>query len=499
MARIDLRIVDRIAWLASKPKRIKIAVGGRGSSKSTGVGDLMIKYADDGERICCAREFQNSIDDSVHENLKQEIIRLGVDGFTPLAKEIRTANGGEIFYKGIARNITSLKSLAGVKKLWIEEGESVSEKSLKILTPSIRSTAAENEEDEDPPEIWITMNRGSSADAIAKKYLSVAEAGGLIKNGYYEDEMMMVVEVNWEDNPWFPPELEMERAYDYANLSRTEYDHIWGGQYNDSVDGAIISAEWFDACINVHKDSKFKGLFPMRGAVIAAHDPSDTGKDSKGFAARRGNVFLSIKEKYNCPIDEGCDWATESARALGADWFIWDGDGMGAGLKRQVALAFQRTRTMHHMFRGSLSGKAQDDGESIYMPTINPGDGSGAKKKYKDTFYNNRSRYYMDLADKFQATYRMVTKGEFIDPELLISIDSEGVENMKGLRAEVCRIPIKKNTIYNGLIQIMSKADMKKEQIESPGMADCMMMSLFSPPVMHHNPADLVPEYVEDY
>ena len=106
MAKIDLRIVDRIAWLASKPKRIKIAVGGRGSSKSTGVGDLMIKYADDGERVCCTREFQNSIDDSVHQNLAQEIERLGVEGFTVLAKEIRTANGGEIFYRGLARNIT---------------------------------------------------------------------------------------------------------------------------------------------------------------------------------------------------------------------------------------------------------------------------------------------------------------------------------------------------------------------------------------------------------
>jgi len=131
MPKIDLRITEPLAWLLSKPKRIKIAVGGRGSQKSTGVGDIMIMFADNGERICCGREYQNSIDDSVHENLKQEIERLGVEGFTIMANEIRSQSGGEVFYKGIARNITSLKSLAGVKRFWIEEGEAVSHNSLK--------------------------------------------------------------------------------------------------------------------------------------------------------------------------------------------------------------------------------------------------------------------------------------------------------------------------------------------------------------------------------
>jgi len=81
MKDIPLQITEGIAWLMSKPKRIKIAVGGRGSAKSTGIADAMIVYADQGQRICATREFQNSIDDSVHENIKIEIERLGVEGF----------------------------------------------------------------------------------------------------------------------------------------------------------------------------------------------------------------------------------------------------------------------------------------------------------------------------------------------------------------------------------------------------------------------------------
>ena len=118
----------------------------------------------------------------------------------------------------LSRNITSLKSLAGVKRLWIEEGESVSHKSLKVLTPSIRSSAADNNDGEDPPEIWISMNRGHSSGAIAQKYLKRAESS-LKKTGFYEDDLIMVVQVNWRDNPWFPPELEQERLDDYENRS----------------------------------------------------------------------------------------------------------------------------------------------------------------------------------------------------------------------------------------------------------------------------------------
>lgn len=474
MPKIDLRITDKLVWLLSKPKRIKIAVGSRGSQKSTGVGDLMLMFADQGERICCTREFQNSIDDSVHENLCQEIDRLGLEGFKILNTEIRSSNKGELFYKGLARNITSLKSLAGVQKLWIEEGESVSEKSLRVLTPSIRSSAASNLEEQQPPEIWITMNRGLSTGAIAQKYLKRAEPD-LAKTGYYEDDLIMVVQMNWRDNPWFPPELEQERQDDFNNLPRAEYDAIWENAYEDTVPGAIIKPEWFDACIDAHKNPRLEKVFYPKGAIVLAHDPSDEGKDPKGLAVRHGSIIKKVAEKETGEIDEGCDWATEIAREMNVDCFVWDGDGMGAGLKRQISTAFQGTNTSHHMFRGSLSGKGQDNATKKYMA------GSETKnaKTYAETFKNNRSQYYTDLANRCYATYRCVVKGEYVDPDEMISFDSEGIENKAKLRVEICSIPKKKNLV--GLIQIMSKEDMKVLEIPSPNMADAVMMSLYTP------------------
>jgi phage terminase large subunit len=465
MADIDLRITDRIAKLLSKPKRIKIAVGGRGSSKSLGVGDIMLMFADHGERICCTREFQNSIDDSVHESLKQEIDRLGIEGFDVQNNNIYSSSGGEIFYKGLARNITSLKSLAGVKRLWIEEGESVSERSLKVLTPSIRSSAKDNSEDSDPPEIWITMNRNSREDAIAKKYLSRAESE-LERCGYYEDDLIMVVEVNYQDNPWFPPELEQERLDDKENLSEDEYDHIWNGHYNETVDNAIIKKAWFDAAI----DSHIKLGIKPQGATIFSHDPADEGGDSKAYACRTGILYKDVGEIVAKDGNEACDAATSKAIQSNADLFVWDGDGMGALLRRQVSDSFKGIKCQLRMYKGS---NEVENKKAIY-----DGIGSlGSKDKPKtngETFYNKRSQYYMKLAQRFYNTYRAVEKKEYIDPDDLISISSD-IELIDKLRSEVCRIPRKHNGA--GKIQLMSKKEMKdKYDIDSPGMADCLAM-----------------------
>lgn len=467
MAEIDLRIPEGIAWLLSKPKRIKIAVGGRGSGKSIGVGDIMLMLADQGERICCTREFQTSIDDSVHESLKQEIDRLGAEGFVITNNDITsTATGGEIFYKGLARNITSMKSIAGIKRLWIEEGESVSTRSLRVLTPSVRSSVKDNlDDDADPPEIWITMNRNSREDAISKKYLSRAE-DELARNGRYEDDLIMVVQVNYQDNPWFPPELEQERADDKENLDDDEYDHIWGGEYNESIERSIIKKTWFDAAI----DSHLKLGIDPRGATIAAFDPADEGGDSKGYACRTGILYTDVDEIVAKDGNEACDIATARAIKANADLFTWDGDGMGALLRRQIGDSFKGIKCELRMYKGSNEvedKKAKYDGlESL-----------GSKDKPKtnaDTFYNKRAQYGMKLAQRFYNTWLAVEKGKYIDPDTVISISSD-IKLINKLRSEVCRIPRKPNG--TGKIQLMSKEEMKKKHgIESPGMYDCLAM-----------------------
>lgn len=490
MNQIQIKYVQNLHPIFTKEKRIKIIVGGRGSTKSTGIADYVAAKVSSGELWCCARETQNSIEESVHRTLLDEIDRLGIDGFEDTKTEIKhTQSGGRTFYRGLSRNITSLKStLSGIDGLWIEEGEDITENTLRTLTASVRLNATDTErliagEDVKLPEIIITMNRGTRAGAIAKKWLDRAERE-LNRCGYYEDNTLMVVEMNYTDMPksWFTSSgLEQERLDDEDKLSRAEYDHKWGGAYLDEVEGTIIKNEWFDAAIDAHLMPNLKEAFKPLGAIKAAHDPFDDGADAGGFAVMHGSIVTSVLSKTKGEIDEVCDWATGEATKAGADWFIWDGDGMGTGLKRQVSTAFTDTKTQFHMFRGSLSGSGQDNATSVYMPTDydSKKDVQTKLKTYAETFRNNRAQYYIELANRFYNTYRCVVKGAFVDPAEMISLNSEGIENMVSLRTQLCRVPRKPNA--TGLEQIMNKQEMKRNGIDSPNEGDCIMMLMFKP------------------
>ena len=451
----NLKIPKKLEPLLAKPKRFKVAFGGRGAAKSQTFADIfLMKSQAEQAKVGCFREMQNSIEDSVHSLLKAEVDRLGLQGFTVEKSGIYNQQGGEFRFKGLARNPDAVKSMHGFKYFWIEEGQSISQDSLDMLTPTLRETGSE---------LWISMNPQSSEDPVCKRFLKPFE-NELMSKGYYEDDLHLIVYINYFDNPWFPDSLEQERQWDYDNRPRAEYDHIWLGKYNDSIEHSIIKAEWFDAAIDAHLEKGFK----PRGALIATHDPSDEGKDNKAYALRHGSVILDLQETSEFDVNDGCDWATDLALSQGAEYFIWDADGMGVSLKRQVAKTFDNRRVQYQTFHGG-GGVFNPDG------TYEDKGYKGPIKLNKHTFKNRRAQCYWLLRDRFYNTYRSVVHNDYIDPDQMISLSSE-IDCLQKLRSEVCRIPKKPNG--NGLIQIMSKDEMKtKYKIDSPNLADVLMMS----------------------
>ncbi len=451
-----------------------MAVGGRGSGKSIAIADMLtLKMASERADIYCLREYQDSISDSVHRVLKESVNeRLSLKGWDITDQRIKAPNGAITAYRGAARNPDSIQSAQGFKYSWFEEAHRISQNSIDKLLPTIiRNPGAE---------CWFTANPQSSADPFSQRFI-VPYQKHLERSGIYEDDLHLIIFLNWRDNPWWNDEQETLRAWDRENLPRAKYDWIWEGKYNDEVDGSIIKAEWFDAAIDAHKIDKLKALFKPVGAVVAAFDPSDTGTDDAGLAIRHGSIIEIVATKSNCEIDVKCDWAINASIDERTDWFLWDGDGMGTGLKRQVADGLRGTRTQWHMFKGSDSGSGQDNADDVYMKdAVNIGRSNDQRFTYADVFKNNRSQYYQQLAQRFYNTYRVVVKGEYADIDDMISINSEGVDNMPALRSECCRIPVKP-THAGGLIQIMGKADMKNMGISSPNMSDSLMMTMWAP------------------
>jgi phage terminase large subunit len=463
-------------------KRYVIVIGGRGSSKSVGVADITLFDAmDNGAKTYCLREYQSSIKNSVHSLLKDEISRLEFEGFDTQQNTIKYKDVEAFEFAGLARNVDSIKSAHGFKRFVIEEAQFISQDSLDTLTPTARKkpqkglpTKIRQEEDVSNVSMVFIANPHSSADPFSQRFI-VPFQDELDEHGFYEDDLHLIVVMNYEDNPWFEQSgLEEERQYDYKNKERNLYDHIWLGKHNDSVDNSIIKAEWFDACIDAHKLPHLAEAFKPHGVKIASHDPADGGKDAKSFTMRHGSIITHVKEYKAGEIDEGCDWATGLAINLGANIFRWDGDGMGAGLKRQVSDAFAGTQITYEMFRGGLSGSAQHRAEDIYTPVQD--DSNKTPTTYADTFLNNRSQSYISLADRCYNTYKCVIKGEYIDPDEMISFDSSGIDNMGAFKSEICRIPRIPNP--KGLMQIMGKQNMKKLGIKSPNMSDGVMMTM---------------------
>lgn len=494
VVKADVYIAAKLECVLKTTKRFVVVIGGRGSGKSVQVLDMaMAGVKDLGDKVYCLREFQNSLEDSVHSLITTEYNRLGFDGFSTQNNIIFHESGGEFKFKGLARNPASIKSAAGFRRFLVEEAQTISKESLEQLTPTARNKARaglplkflvdteeqENEHISDINQVQLIFiaNPASSADPFSQRFI-VPFKHELERNGFYEDELHLIVQMNHSDNPWFEESgLEAERQYDMDNLPAASYRHVWEGDFNDHVDNALIPSEWFNACIDAHIKLGFK---PM-GAKVAALDPSDQGADAKGYATRQGSVVTCVREINDCDAYQGCDIALGWAFEYQADYFEWDADGMGATLRQHISNISSGKKVALQMFKGSES---VDNPDSMYS-FDNKGVPIRNAARNADVFRNKRAQYYWSLRDRFYATYRAVTRGEYIDPDNMISLDSSGIENIDALRSEVCRIPLKDNN--NGFIQVMSKIEMKALKIPSPNMADALMMAFANTSVIVQN------------
>ncbi len=215
--------------------RYYVAYGGRGSAKSWSIARILLLLASQSKiRVLCTREIQDSIKDSVHKLLKDQIDLLELQGFTVQNDTIKHTNGSEFIFTGLYRNITKIKSMEAIDICWIEEAESISAMSWQVLDPTIRKPQSR---------IFISFNPRYEDDIIYKNFVIEKP-----DNAY-------VVKVNWNDNKHFPAELEAQRVH----MQRTNpelYLHIWEGELKKNTEELILSGRWsiedFETPDNVH-------------------------------------------------------------------------------------------------------------------------------------------------------------------------------------------------------------------------------------------------------
>ncbi len=243
------------------PYRYKGAFGGRGGAKSHFFAEqIILKCYAAATRVVCIREVQQTIKDSVRQLLVNKIQKLGLgQAFECLETEIRgikgtPAEGSLIVFKGMqSYNAENIKSLEDFDIAWVEEAQTLSENSLKLLRPTIRK---------DGSELWFSWNPRHETDAVDKFF-----RGGAKRSS------MLAVQVNWHDNPWFPDVLRTEMEEDYANDNEVA-DNVWGGGYERITKGAYYAKH-----IAALEKSGRMGYFPYDPKLGPVYTSWDLGVD----------------------------------------------------------------------------------------------------------------------------------------------------------------------------------------------------------------------------
>jgi phage terminase large subunit len=205
-------------------KRYLVYYGGRGSAKSTHAAiACLIRGTRKKELILCARQFQNSIKDSVMSLLEQLIIDLGLQDFYVIRRDCIIGRNGTLFiFKGLHNNLPSIRSVQGVTICWIEEAQTLTEKAWETLIPTIRAEGSQ---------FIITYNIDLETDPTYQRF-NVSPPPGA-----------HVVKVNFNQNPFFPEVLRQEMEYCRGN-DTDAYMHIWEGEPRIHSDAQIFNGKW---------------------------------------------------------------------------------------------------------------------------------------------------------------------------------------------------------------------------------------------------------------
>lgn len=215
-----------------QPSRYKGAWGGRGSGKSHFFAELLIERAlmDRGFRGLCFREVQKSLKESSKRLIEIKLAQFGLgeaEGFKIFREQIKTPGDGAIMFQGLQDHTAeSIKSLEGIDVALGEETQSISERSLSLLRPTIRKEGSE---------LWMPWNPRRKLDPV-----------DMLLRGDNHPTDAIVVRANWSDNLLFPAVLEQERI-DCIRQNPDQYGHIWEGDYVTINTGAYYAKHLTDA------------------------------------------------------------------------------------------------------------------------------------------------------------------------------------------------------------------------------------------------------------
>ena len=211
------------AWEDRKGARFIGARGGRGGAKSHFFGGLLVDdILSTHIRAACVREVQASIKDSVKQLIEDKINHFGVrPSFKITEREIVFPETDSlVIFRGLQNHTAaSIKSLEGFNRVWYEEGQSLSKRSIELAVPTFRVPGTQQ---------WFSWDPDQDTDPVDTLFREN-------KN----DPDFVCVEVNYYDNPWLPDDLRKDMERDQRR-DPDKHAHVWLGGYRRNSEAAVF-------------------------------------------------------------------------------------------------------------------------------------------------------------------------------------------------------------------------------------------------------------------
>lgn len=427
------------------PARNRVLYGGRDSSKSWDAAGFAVFLAQHCKiRVCCARQFQNKIAESVYTLLKIQIERFGLTADFKITDNsiIHRRTGSEFLFYGLWRHIDEIKSLEGIDILWIEEAHNLTEAQWKILEPTIRKEGSQ---------VWVIFNPKLASDFTYKRFVLNPPP----------DTVKRLI--NYTENPFLSQTsrrvIEALKAEDAE-----EYQHVYLGVPMNDDESVIIKRSWIEAAIDAHVALGFDAS----GSKRIGFDVADGGPDKCANVFAHGSV-VSWVDEWKAGEDEllkSCSRTYASAKDRDAA-VTYDCIGVGAMAGAKFGEINEQRRHEGEVFIVSYS--KFNAGGAVWEPD----------RKYqrditnKDMFANIKAQAWWMLADRFRNTFNAVRRGERFDDDQLISISSD-CPMLERLIDELSTP--RRDYDQNGRVKVESKKDLAKREVPSPNLADAFVM-----------------------
>ncbi len=203
--------------------------GGRGGGKSQSIARIILWLAEQRKvRVCCGRETQSAISDSVHKIFCDIISDYNLNFTVKSNKILHNSTASSIIFKGFReQGRVNIKGLEGIDILWIDEAQAITKSTLDVIIPTIRKKNSI---------VIFTMNRLFRNDPVYSEFIS-------------RDDCLHI-KINYYDNKHCPDKL-IKEAIRCKERNMLDYEYIWEGNPLESGNDFLFSSIKLDNARNL--------------------------------------------------------------------------------------------------------------------------------------------------------------------------------------------------------------------------------------------------------